>query len=109
MRARGIRLPGTLGATGWATPPVQPQNRNWDEAHAFCKECAKRGVPMEIFGAADNARNFKTWQFALPPSDCEPSYKHIEYAADLRLPLHLTESDVHTICDVIEFSLKVTS
>ena len=85
------------------------KNRNWDEAHAFCKECAKRGVPMEIFGAADNARNFKTWQFALPPSDCEPSYKHIEYAADLRLPLHLTESDVHTICDVIEFSLKVTS
>merc|ERR1711970_435963 len=107
----GIRLPGTLdGATGVGDSlQFNLKNRNWDEAHAFCKECAKRGVPMEIFGAADNARNFKTWQFALPPSDCEPSYKHIEYAADLRLPLHLTESDVHTICDVIEFSLKVTS
>merc|ERR1712157_646599 len=45
------------------------KGRNWEEAHAFTKECAKRGVPMEIFGAADNARNFKTWQFALPPSD----------------------------------------
>jgi dTDP-4-amino-4,6-dideoxygalactose transaminase len=85
------------------------KGRNWEEAHAFTKECAKRGVPMEIFGAADNARNFKTWQFALPPQDCEPSYKHIEYACDLRLPLHLTEEQVHSICDVVEFSLNVTA
>lgn len=85
------------------------KGRDWESALAFQKECSKRGVPMEIFGAHDNARNFKTWQFALPPEDCEPTYKVIEYACDLRLPLHLSESDIHTICDVVEFSLKVTA
>jgi len=107
----GIRVPFQLeGATGVGDSlQFNLKNRDWEGANAFTKECAKRGVPMEIFGAHDNARNFKTWQFALPPTDCETSYKHIEYCCDLRLPLHLTEAEIHTICDVVEFALAVTA
>jgi len=107
----GIRVPFQLeGATGVGDSlQFNLKSRDWEGANAFTKECAKRGVPMEIFGAHDNARNFKTWQFALPPTDCETSYKHIEYCCDLRLPLHLTEAEIHTICDVVEFALAVTA
>jgi len=107
----GISVPFQLDGAKGVGDSLQfnLKGRDRDSAEAFTKECAKRGVPMEIFGALDNARNFKTWQFALPPSDCETSYKHIEYACDLRLPLHLSESDVHTICDVVEFALQVTA
>uniref|UniRef100_A0A7S3E3S8 Aminotransferase n=2 Tax=Chloropicon TaxID=2302914 RepID=A0A7S3E3S8_9CHLO len=107
----GISLPGQMDGATQVGDSLQFNlvGRDRAGADAFCKETAKRGVPMEIFGALDNARNFKTWQFALPPQDCETSYKHIEYACDLRLPLHLTEADIHSICDVIEFAIQVTA
>jgi len=106
-----IRVPAQLeGAIGVGDSiQFNLKGRNWDQAHAFIGECAKRGVPMEIFGAHDNARNFKNWQFALPPKDCEPTYGIIEFACDLRLPIHLTEQEVHTICDVVHYSLEATA
>ena len=72
---------------------------------AFVAGCKVRGVPMEIFGAADNARNFQNWKFAAAAEGCERSLQIIQYAADLRLPLTFEQADLDTAVDVVLFAL----
>ena len=72
---------------------------------AFVAGCKARGAPVEIFGAADNARNFQNWRFAAPAAGCERSLRILQYAADLRLPLTFDQADLDTAVDVVLFAL----
>merc|ERR1719172_569763 len=72
---------------------------------AFVAGCKARGAPVEIFGAADNARNFQNWRCAAPAAGCERSLRILQYAADLRLPLTFDQADLDTAVDVVLFAL----
>lgn len=75
------------------------------QVRAFVAESAALGVPVEVFGAADNARNFVNWRFAEVAADCDASLAIIQYAVDLRLPLLFEEEDFDTMVDVVLYSL----
>jgi dTDP-4-amino-4,6-dideoxygalactose transaminase len=72
----------------------------------FEARCASHGVPVEIFGAAANARNFKNWHFAPDAVDCEETLDIIQSAVDIRLPLQFEDEDLDIICEVITDSLS---
>jgi hypothetical protein len=73
---------------------------------AFLNKCANRGLPVELFGAKSNARNFRNWKYSPQPACGLPATAEIiSRAFDVRLPLLFDEEDFDTILTIIEQSL----
>lgn len=73
----------------------------------FLKECAEHGLPVELFGAKSNARNFINWGFAPAEDPLPETAKMLARAVDVRMPLMWEDSDFETMADVIVESLTV--
>lgn len=64
-----------------------------EQVQTFLKECHDHGLPVELFGARSNARNFVNWNFA-PAEDPLPlTAEMLSHAVDCRMPLLWEESD----------------
>lgn len=71
----------------------------------FLAECHAHGLPVELFGAKSNARNFVNWEFAPAQDPLPKTSKMLARACDVRLPLMWDDEDFHTMADVIVESL----
>jgi len=75
-------------------------------AAAFLAKCEARGLPVERFGSASNARNFKNWKYAKQPLCGLPVTLDItQRAFDVRLPLLFEEEDFEIIVEIVRESL----
>jgi dTDP-4-amino-4,6-dideoxygalactose transaminase len=75
----------------------------------FVSVCKLYGVPVEIFGAASNSRNFKNWQFGPVADGCDESLEILQRAVDLRLPLSFEEEDLEIMARVVLHAADVAS
>jgi len=107
----GVEVPEQL-------PQVRPacDSLQWNvvgfsqrQIEAVCERCAAGGVPVEVFGADGNARNFRNWGFegreAPEAADLQQTYATIRSAFDVRLPLMFEDADIELMLDVIEEAL----
>ncbi len=60
-------------------------------------------VKMNLFGFSDNARYYKTWKFIsnLESLQLPQTEKYLQFACDMRIPLHWTKNNVQQTTDVI--------
>lgn len=72
----------------------------------FVANCEKRGLPVELFGAANNARNFENWKYA-PLAELPQTKEIIGRAFDVRLPLRFDQAELDLIVDIIAQELDV--
>lgn len=71
----------------------------------FIQNCEQRGLPVELFGARSNARNFENWKYA--PLAVLPQTKLvIARAFDVRLPLKFDQDELHAIADILAQELN---
>lgn len=78
-------------------------------AKEFLRQCEDRGLPVERFGAKNNARNFQNWKYAKQPLCGLPITREIiGRAFDVRLPLMFHDSDMNTILAIIDEALTET-
>jgi dTDP-4-amino-4,6-dideoxygalactose transaminase len=83
-----------------------------DVRDEFIAEAKSRGVPLGIFGAAGNARNFTAWRFLGDESvragieACSSTAKLVTMAYDVRIPPQFSVFDCEVIADVLTLSLK---
>jgi len=76
---------------------------NEDKINKFVKRSADKGVKIQIFGIADNARDFRNWQYSFDEiPDMENTAKIISCACDLRLPMTFTMEDIELIGAIIK-------
>eukprot|EP00959_Pyramimonas_sp_CCMP1952_P033879 710951-Pyramimonas_sp.AAC.1 len=74
---------------------------------AFLKETNAHGVQLSIFGAKENARNFRNWTYGPVPEDLEKTEAIIQTAVDCRLPMQFEDQDFDVMCQVIRESMEV--
>lgn len=73
------------------------------QVEAFAAECAKRGMPVQIFGRSkDNARAFWNWEFLGNVADLPATRKMLMRACDVRLPARLSLDEVDQIVAVLQ-------
>merc|ERR1712037_240237 len=72
-----------------------------EQVEAFIEDCGKHGLPVELFGAKSNARNFINWGFAPAEDPLPETAKMLARAVDVRMPLMWEDSDFETMADVI--------
>lgn len=95
-------------------PPLSPRVRpvcdsiqfnlmgmSTEQVAAFLASSKRRGLPVGLFGAADNARNFRTWQYAPTDRELPRTEAMIAAAIDVRLPLSFDDDDFDLMSDVI--------
>jgi dTDP-4-amino-4,6-dideoxygalactose transaminase len=75
----------------------------------FVDVCGMYGVPVEIFGAAGNSRNFKNWHFGPAAAGCDESLAILQRAVDLRLPLLFAQADLDIMARVVLHAADVAS
>lgn len=80
-----------------------------EQVETFLQESAAHGVKLEIFGATENARNFRNWTFSKVPEDCSKTEAIIGMAVDCRLPAAFDDEDFDVMCQVIKESMEVAS
>mmetsp|Transcript_70276 Transcript_70276/g.131434 ORF Transcript_70276/g.131434 Transcript_70276/m.131434 type:complete len:438 (-) Transcript_70276:80-1393(-) len=73
----------------------------------FLKECADHGLPVELFGAKNNGRNFVNWGFAPAKEPLPATAEMLSRACDVRLPLQWCDEDFESMAAIIEESLAV--
>jgi len=71
----------------------------------FLAECAKHGLPVELFGHKSNARNFVNWGFAPADEPLPLTAKMLSRACDVRMPLMWDDKDFDDMADVLVESL----
>jgi dTDP-4-amino-4,6-dideoxygalactose transaminase len=76
------------------------------EIQAFLDESNAHGVQLSIFGAKENARNFRNWTYGPIPEDCEKTEGIIQIAVDCRLPMQFEDKDFDVMCEVISESME---
>eukprot|EP00549_Striatella_unipunctata_P011856 CAMPEP_0118684788 /NCGR_PEP_ID=MMETSP0800-20121206/6856_1 /TAXON_ID=210618 ORGANISM="Striatella unipunctata, Strain CCMP2910" /NCGR_SAMPLE_ID=MMETSP0800 /ASSEMBLY_ACC=CAM_ASM_000638 /LENGTH=436 /DNA_ID=CAMNT_0006581569 /DNA_START=353 /DNA_END=1663 /DNA_ORIENTATION=+ len=74
----------------------------------FLKECKNHGLPVELFGAKSNARNFVNWKFAPAEDPLPQTSLMLSRACDVRMPLMWSDSDFDDMYNVIVESLEVS-
>jgi hypothetical protein len=79
------------------------------QVEEFVSVCAMYGVPVEIFGAAGNSRNFKNWHFGPVAAGCDESLRILQSAVDLRLPLSFDEADLDIMARVVLHAADVAA
>lgn len=68
----------------------------------FTSTAAAQGVGVQIFGkSTDNARAFWNWQFLGELPDLPKTRAMLSRACDVRLPVHLSQSDLDVIADIL--------
>jgi len=72
----------------------------------FLDECGDRGLLVELFGHATNARNFINWGFAPATDPLPETAKMLQRACDCRLPLTWDDDDFETMASVLVQSLE---
>ena len=75
---------------------------------AFLEHCKRRGMPVGLFGSADNARNFRNWQYSPIATDVERTEAMIAAAIDVRLPLSFEDEDFDLMAQVLLAALADT-
>lgn len=75
---------------------------------SFLANCKRRGMPVGLFGSADNARNFRNWQYSPIATDVEHTEAMIKAAIDVRLPLSFEEADFEQMGAVLLAALDDT-
>ncbi len=69
----------------------------------FVQQTAQRGVKIQIFGAKDNARYYKNWQYSFQEiPNLEKTDSIISFAADLRISLSFDTNDLNRIGYIIK-------
>lgn len=72
------------------------------EIKRFADIAENAGVKVQVFGqSSDNARAFWNWQFLDDLPDLPQTRAMLMRACDVRLPVHLTDSQVDAIGDVL--------
>ena len=71
--------------------PVQP----------FLAATKKRGLPVGLFGAKDNARNHKCWKYAPSEVPLPRTDALIAAAIDIRLPAVFEDADLDQMANVL--------
>mgnify|MGYP002860842553 FL=1 len=75
---------------------------NRQDADRFIDVMKQEGVPMQIFGAKRNARDFRQWEYIEAHKDeLKDTIANIEFACDLSLQPHLTEENIRVIGQVV--------
>ena len=73
-----------------------------DDADRFIDVMKQEGIPMQIFGAKRNARDFRQWEYIQAHKDeLKDTIANIEFACDLSLQPHLTEENIRVIAQVM--------
>ena len=73
-----------------------------DVADRFIELMKQEGIPMQIFGAKRNARDFRQWEYIEAHKDeLKSTIANIEFACDLSLQPHLTEDNIRVIAQVM--------
>ncbi len=74
-----------------------------DKINDFVKRSAEKGVKIQVFGIADNARDFRNWQYSFDEMpDMKNTAEIISCACDLRLPITFTLEDIDLIGAIIK-------
>jgi len=79
---------------------------------SFIANAKARGVPLSIFGAKGNARNFTAWEFLGAEhvkegvASCSSTAALVLMAYDVRIPPQFTRADTEAIADVLVVSLR---
>ena len=74
----------------------------------FLHECSAHGLPVELFGHRNNARNFVNWGFAPADDPLPKTSAMLARACDIRMPLTWDDDDFDDMANVIiESILKV--
>lgn len=68
---------------------------------AFIRYCFDHGLPVELFGHKDNARNFSNWGFAPPNEPLSQTSTMLSRSIDLRLPLMWDDKDFDDLQNVL--------
>ncbi len=72
-----------------------------EEADRFIDLMKQEGIPMQIFGAKRNARDYRQWEYIEAHKDeLSETIANIEFACDLSLQPHLTEANIRTMGQV---------
>eukprot|EP00591_Stephanopyxis_turris_P003317 CAMPEP_0195514640 /NCGR_PEP_ID=MMETSP0794_2-20130614/5961_1 /TAXON_ID=515487 /ORGANISM="Stephanopyxis turris, Strain CCMP 815" /LENGTH=445 /DNA_ID=CAMNT_0040642921 /DNA_START=60 /DNA_END=1397 /DNA_ORIENTATION=+ len=72
-----------------------------EQVQKFIKECHAHGLPVELFGAKSNARNFINWGFAPAEEPLPLTAEMLSRALDCRMPLMWDDSDFEDMANVI--------
>lgn len=95
-----IRLPKPLPEVSRAPDTLQFHLLfDEDGVQRFVNLLTKKDIPVKIFGAPDNPRFFKSWQYidGIEDVNLPTTARILRAAGDLRLPGYLTDSDVRVI------------
>ena len=79
-----------------------------EQVQAFLGHTKRRGMPVGLFGSADNARNFRNWQYSPIATDVEFTEAMIAAAIDVRLPLSFETEDFDQMGKVLLAALSDT-
>ena len=73
------------------------------QADQFIDLMKQEGIPMQIFGARRNARDYRQWEYIKAHQDeLVATIANIEFACDLSMQPHLTQDHIRTMARVIE-------
>ncbi|PIE13076.1 MAG: aminotransferase [Rhodobacterales bacterium] len=105
-----LNVPDKLGPEDRAPDSIQFNlvDLSEDEARAFAKAAAERGIKVQIFGLSeDNARAFWNWQFIPGETpDLPRTRKMLMKACDARLPARLTLPELDVIADALTMAAQ---
>ena len=73
-----------------------------DAADRFIDLMKEEGIPMQIFGARRNARDYRQWEYVKAHQDeLKDTIANIEFACDLSMQPHLTQDNIRVMGQVI--------
>ncbi|MFK7752202.1 MAG: DegT/DnrJ/EryC1/StrS family aminotransferase [Sedimentitalea sp.] len=99
-----LSVPSALSAESRAPDSIQFNLVGLSDAQitAFSAATAARGVKVQIFGRSDdNARAFWNWQFLKDLPELPKTRAMLMTACDVRLPVHLPQSSLDEIADIL--------
>lgn len=107
-KVRNVHVPAQLEQVRCVCDTIQfnLMDMSAEQVDAFLKEAGAHGVQLSIFGAKENARNFRNWTYGPVPEDCEKTEKIIQAAVDCRLPMQFEDEDFDIMCEVIKESME---
>ena len=74
-----------------------------DEADRFIDLMKEEGIPMQIFGARRNARDYRQWEYIKAHQDeLKATVANIEFACDLSMQPHLNFDNIRVMGRVIQ-------
>jgi len=77
-----------------------------EQVQMFLDECSQYGLPVELFGHKNNARNFINWKFAPAEDPLPMTSKMLSRACDVRMPLMWDDSDFDDMANVLCESIE---